>query len=370
MHDDQRMRAGAFATLLLVICGLAPPAAAVYGGSVVAPGQGGSVVYFRWRRGRRSGSCSGVLISERAVLTAAHCVRTRRDGPRRVRAVRIGNPRGRTARVTVASIIVHPAYEARRPERGSDLAILLLKRPVTDRVPLRVARPDEDPTRQGERIAIRGFGLTRRGRKLVRSRGLRETVQEHLSPFHCFSGRVKRMAKTRLCAASPKSGVCPGDSGAPATLRRGARDILVGIVSLAIDGRRCAKTATTLIRVSAFRDWIAQVTAVQLPGRGPTARQKQLAEQALNEAWSLYRRGSYAKAIARVLSSLRTTPRNNAARSILGACYCYQRRANEAQAIYDQLDSKRRKLLCAICRRSAIRLEDRGARACDPGRQR
>jgi secreted trypsin-like serine protease len=230
---------------------------ALYGASVVPGGQADAAVSFKWTMPGQWGTCSGVLIGSRAVLTAAHCVRAESTA-RVVRSVRVGNPAGRTTQAVVASVHVHPGYNPRQPAAGSDLAVLVLKAAVAGHTPVRVARSADDPRTQGEKLTIFGSGLTREKGRLG-SPKLRQIVLELLSPFHCFTGPVKKMAETRLCAASTTSGVCPGDSGSPAIWKNGGQELVVGIVSLAIDRKTCAETATTLIRVSAFSDWISRL---------------------------------------------------------------------------------------------------------------
>ena len=251
--------------LLALIIGLgsASSAHAIYGGARAPKGAWGAAVYFQWRAaGGQGGGCSGVLITARAVLTAAHCVRTPGGRQRRVRSVRVGNPRDQTTQARVASVHVHPSYDPAKPHAGGDLALLLLGRPVEGHSPIPIARAGDDPKRQGTRLFIAGFGISRdrRGR-IVRTPRLRQIEQELLSPFHCFTGPVKEMSRTRICAAAPGRAVCPGDSGSPATVRRpGAPELVFGIVSVAIDLKVCSKTATQLTRVSAYADWVHRIT--------------------------------------------------------------------------------------------------------------
>jgi secreted trypsin-like serine protease len=231
-------------------------ASALYGATEAPADAGTAAVRFEWRSGRNSGSCSGALVHPRVVLTAAHCVRSVTFGTHQVRSARVGNPRGRTTSAAVASVRVHARFDVEHPERGYDVALLVLAIAVTDHAPLRLARAADDPTDQGTALTIAGFGRTRADRNPSRSAALRTAVLEHLSPFHCFSGAVNEMAATRMCAASPTAGVCPGDSGAAATMMRDGSPVVVGVVSLAIDATTCAETAAVLTRVSAMRDFI------------------------------------------------------------------------------------------------------------------
>lgn len=225
---------------------------AVYGGEPVPATDGAAAVHFTWWTSGQSGGCSGALIAPRAVLTAAHCVRTPRGRGRRVRRVVIGNTNGSLQRLPVASVHVHPDYDPPHPERGLDLAVLVLGEDASA-VPLRRVGADDDL--QGKPVRIWGFGTTRA--RSSRHGRLREARLELLSPFACFSGPVQEMARTRMCAASPTAGVCPGDSGAPVLVETGAGWRQLGVVSVAIDNRaRCTESATVMTRVSAFGDWI------------------------------------------------------------------------------------------------------------------
>lgn len=242
-----------FATLLLSTAAVAH---ALYGGEDVPRGEGEAAARLEWRTAHASGSCSGSLIGPRTVLTAAHCLRSSTLGTLRIASARIGNPAGATRTVRVIETHVHPGFDVQHPERGNDVAVLVLAEEVADRRPLRLASAGDDPTEQGTRIRIEGFGLVRRGGRAVRSRALRAASLEYLSPFHCFSGDVEGMARNRMCAASPEAGVCPGDSGSAATLERDGERIVVGVVSLAIDRTTCSESATVLTRVSAMRDFL------------------------------------------------------------------------------------------------------------------
>ena len=235
------------------------PAWAIHGGAVVPADVGEAAAHFVSVGPSYKGGCSGVLVDPQVVLTAAHCVRRRDGRALKVHAVRLGNPRGTITRAAVAAIHVHPKYDPGRPEGGHDLAALVLAKPATGHTPIRLATAAED-AKPGTKVFVRGFGLIRKGRKLVSSAGtLREARVEALSPFSCFSGPVKEMAKTRACAAWPDAGVCPGDSGAGVVRLDGDEPVVVGIVSVVLDAGRCHSGPIIMARVSAFGDWLDSV---------------------------------------------------------------------------------------------------------------
>jgi len=250
-----------FAGALAFVLASPTPVLAVYGGTVETAANGRATAFITLSTRNSRGSCTGVLIASNKVLTAAHCLRTSRGKKRRVRRVRIGNPKGKTVRARVRSTHVHPKFNPARPELGYDFAVIILRRAVSQVQPIALAAANEDAS-PGTKVTIRGFGLTPKGRRLVPSKNVLRSVRlEALSPYACFSGQVKEMAKTRLCAAHPKAGVCPGDSGSAVTRRIGKREVVVGTVSVVLDSGRCKAGPAIIGRTSAVRDWVSSLAA-------------------------------------------------------------------------------------------------------------
>lgn len=239
------LRLSALFALWLVVTG-------IYGGERVRGGEGDSIVFFETRDGNDHGACSGVLIAPRLVLSAGHCAVTPEGRRRRIRRVRIGVARGTVQNVRVERVVAHPDFDAAHPERGNDLALLHLREDARA-TPIPFVTTAEDEA--SRHVRVLGFGMT--SPRPQRNPRLHAAALEHLSPFHCFSGPVARMAETRGCAASPQSGVCPGDSGGPILAQVDGTTKLLGIVSLAInDVTACTHSATVFTRVTAFDEWI------------------------------------------------------------------------------------------------------------------
>ena len=153
--------------------------------------------------------------------------------------------------------LVTERFDPAHPELGFDVAVLTLTRPALGHTIASIAHASDDPVEQGTHVRIFGFGLVPRGRTFARQPNrLHDASLEYLAPHACFTGPVAQMAETRMCAASPTSGVCPGDSGGPAVREIDGQSFVVGLVSLAIDAQACTHTAAVLTRVSAMRPFI------------------------------------------------------------------------------------------------------------------
>ncbi|XP_060696339.1 transmembrane protease serine 9-like isoform X2 [Hemiscyllium ocellatum] len=209
----------------------------------------------------RSHICGASIISDRWLISAAHCFRDSGSNPSIWTAL-IGTIDVRRGTVqTIETIIIHPLY--RQTSNDYDIAVLKLSSPLIFEANIQpICLPSSDRVfNAGDSCTITGWGALEFEGSLPRI--LQKANVDIIDDNTCkniYSQFTERM----LCAGFLSGGVdsCQGDSGGPlACMQPDGKWFLAGIVSF---GFQCARPGFPGVyaRVTALRDWVQEQTGV------------------------------------------------------------------------------------------------------------
>ncbi|XP_029301564.1 coagulation factor X [Cottoperca gobio] len=227
----------------------------IVGGNLEKPG--GSPWQVLLRRSDGYGFCGGTLVSDRWVVSAAHCLEET------VHHVTIGDidkrrPDRGEQLIKVQKVFVHPHFHSFTFD--SDIALLYLAWPVA-RSPTAAPAclPDHHLSsyllQEDNRGMVTGWGLTRHlGRS---SRFLRKVTLPVVSYRDCTASTEQVITDNMFCAGylDVSMDACSGDSGGPFVVNYRGTWFLTGVVSW---GERCAAKGKygVYTRLGNFLNWI------------------------------------------------------------------------------------------------------------------
>ncbi|XP_063844265.1 CLIP domain-containing serine protease B4-like isoform X1 [Scylla paramamosain] len=191
--------------------------------------------------------CGASVISDRFLITAAHCIY---EAPNPVNSVRLGDINLRTDRESnskpvdheITLIITHPGYDPEKSMRHNDLALLMTKEKIQFNDIVFPYCISDQPPAPGTLVTIAGFGLfnatTKPDHLLEANFTVMDTAecekiyQEHDQEAFLRVRYPNLLQGTDIiCATDDTSDACQGDSGGPMFMVKDGKRYLEGVVS-------------------------------------------------------------------------------------------------------------------------------------------
>uniref|UniRef100_A0A1B0CTA9 Putative trypsin-like serine protease n=1 Tax=Lutzomyia longipalpis TaxID=7200 RepID=A0A1B0CTA9_LUTLO len=210
----------------------------VMGGIPAQPGEFPHLVVLM--SGRNTMICSGSIISENWVLTAAHCLALNIPTTTYILAGTTSYREGQ--KYQVQKRIIHEKYNPRL--LTSDIALIRVAKPFQFSRLINKISVNPREFSSGEIAEIVGFGINDSGYS-----GVLYKVDVKVS--HCLEQRP-----AYICTFSVDGGSCNGDSGGPLQ----HNNSIIGITSHGIDPCANGVTPDVFTRVSRYFQWIEQNT--------------------------------------------------------------------------------------------------------------
>jgi chymotrypsin len=232
----------------------------IVGGTIVAPNsipfQAGLLI--NWSGG--TALCGGSALSNRVVLTAAHCITPGVTSTQVIlgaHQITANEPTQQRRTVQPSGFRIHGSYNP--SNLNNDIATLILPTTVTATPQVQwVALPalGNTETFAGLTATASGWGRTSDGSTATSSH-LRSVQNTIITNAVCQQTYGSGLLASMLCMATTGGrGTCRGDSGGPLTIARNGR-LQVGVVSFGSSAGCQRGFPAGFSRVTSFRQWIS-----------------------------------------------------------------------------------------------------------------
>lgn len=217
-------------------------------------------------------SCTGSIISDRHILTAAHCIKPGQLASDLKVYTFQGCDKDQKAETSrplkVMRVFSHPAYDPDAPGASpDDIAILQLQNRLAFNdtfMPVCLSKHDFDETKEITNLVASGWGKMNSGTmgfwNLQESDCLRHAELDLVNDTECVSNYDGMEIKKTICAGGTNN-ICDGDSGGPLMTRKVGRVFQVGVTSFGtVDCGFVTGTPSGFERLSVHIKWIKKTT--------------------------------------------------------------------------------------------------------------
>jgi len=183
-------------------------------------------------------ACTGSLIDENIVLTAAHCVPSNEDQARLRVAFSVDpictiEADGKGALRRVEKVVVHPKYNAMTEDSDYDLALVRFSGVApSGHVPFRLVKKSIELTPSSQ-IYVAGYGRTTEANVEDPSSPVLKIAQVQVVENAEVSSKNTSDTHASVLYFDQRKGqgACQGDSGGPTLLKQGNEIFLIGVIS-------------------------------------------------------------------------------------------------------------------------------------------